>query len=168
MTDVSIRIAEESDLPGVMSLLRACIDDMRARGIDQWDEIYPTQERFAADVSDRALYVGSTDGVQLVGAFTLNGYQDAEYAAASWTFNDARVSVVHRLIVHPAFHGRGIARELMRFAEDLATSLGCGIMRLDAFRSNPKALRLYRALGYLEAGEVRFRKGAFVCFVNAG
>jgi ribosomal protein S18 acetylase RimI-like enzyme len=79
-------------------------------------------------------------------------------------FEDAGVSVVHRLMVHPAFQGRGIARELMEFAERVALNRGCGVIRLDAFAMNPQALRLYRALGYREAGEVKFRKGAFLCF----
>jgi ribosomal protein S18 acetylase RimI-like enzyme len=67
-------------------------------------------------------------------------------------------------MVDPDFQGQGIARRMMRFAEGAARNLGCGVMRLDAFALNPQALRLYRSLEYRDAGEVRFRKGAFRCF----
>ena len=114
--------------------------------------------------------VGGGDRVEVdmlgwvVGALTLDQNQDAEYAAVPWTVSNVPVAVVHRLMVDPEFQGRGIAREMMKFAEHAATSLGGGVLRLDAFTLNPQALGLYRALGYRDVGEVRFRKGAFRCF----
>jgi ribosomal protein S18 acetylase RimI-like enzyme len=67
-------------------------------------------------------------------------------------------------MVDPAVQGRGIARELMKSAERLASSNGCTAMRLDAFAQNPQALGLYKAMAYRDAGEVHFRKGRFRCF----
>ena len=51
----------------------------------------------------------------------------------------------------------------MRFAEDHARALGYAAVRLDSFAGNAGALRLYEKLGYRHAGEVRFRKGRFLC-----
>jgi ribosomal protein S18 acetylase RimI-like enzyme len=67
-------------------------------------------------------------------------------------------------MVHPTCQGRGLGSHLMRFAEIAARRAGCGVIRLDAFTSNAPSLRLYRALGYEDVGEVRFRKGLFRCF----
>jgi GNAT superfamily N-acetyltransferase len=147
-----------------MRLLGRCIEDMRRRGIDQWDELYPTRERFLSDVSAASLYLALMGQERVIGAFTLDQNQDAEYASVQWTMSNGSVAVVHRLMVDPDYQGRGIAQEMMRFAEHAAWSVGCGVMRLDAFASNPQALRLYRTLDYRDAGEVRFRKGAFLCF----
>jgi GNAT superfamily N-acetyltransferase len=108
--------------------------------------------------------VASTDNGELVGGFTLDQNQDAEYASVPWSIVDDRVAVVHRLFVDPSHHGRGIAKKMMSVAERLATDLGCGSMRLDAFTLNPEALRLYQSLGYRDAGAVTFRKGVFRCF----
>ena len=72
--------------------------------------------------------------------------------------------MVHRLMVDPRYQGRGIAGELMRFAEDRAGELGYDAIRLDAFSANPRALWLYQRLGYHDAGCVTFRKGLFRCF----
>lgn len=159
-----IRRARREDIPGILQLLRLCIDDMRRQGIDQWDDVYPTRENFKSDLASSSLYVVGFEGESILGAMTVNQHQDAEYAGASWSIPAARVAVVHRLMVDPASRGRGLARRLMEFAEDFAAAQGCDAMRLDAFALNPRALRLYHGLGYQEAGEITFRKGSFVCF----
>jgi ribosomal protein S18 acetylase RimI-like enzyme len=164
VADLDITRATEADVSAVASLAERCKAEMQRRGIDQWDELYPTRERFSADAAASSLYVASLGPAAVIGAFTLDRYQDVEYAAVPWAFRDEPVGVVHRLMVDPRFQGRGIAQELMRFAERVACNLGCAVMRLDAFASNPRALGLYRGLGYREAGGVRFRKGAFRCF----
>jgi GNAT superfamily N-acetyltransferase len=164
MGELVIRKATEADVTAVTALLARCIEEMRRRGIDQWDDVYPTRERFEIDVSAGSLYVASSGANEIVGAFTLDENQDAEYAAVTWTIRATRVAVVHRLMVDPSVQGRGIARELMKSAERLASSVGCAAMRLDAFAQNPQALGLYKAMAYRDAGEVRFRKGRFRCF----
>jgi ribosomal protein S18 acetylase RimI-like enzyme len=160
---VTIRLAEESDVDAVMQLVARCIAGMRAAGIEQWDDIYPDRETLLADARAKTLYVAS-DGLSLVGVLVLNDYQNPEYADVPWTLAAARVAVVHRLMIDPRLQRRGIARELMRFAEGLALELGFDVVRLDAFSANPRALRLYEALGYRDAGAVMFRKGVFRCF----
>jgi len=163
-TDLSVARAVDSDLPAVMTLVDRCIGEMRRRGIDQWDDVYPTLDHFASDVSAGSLFVASVDGEEIAGVFTLDEHQDTEYREVPWAFDEQPVAVVHRLMVDPAQQGNGIARRLMRFAEGTATNLGYQVMRLDAFTLNPYALRLYRALGYRDAGEVTFRKGKLRCF----
>ena len=164
MAELVIRRALESDLTAVTAVLAGCIEEMRSRGIDQWDDVYPTREGFEADVAAGSLYVATSGTKEVVGSFTLDENQDAEYAEVHWSIRAPRVAVVHRLMVDRRVQGRGIARELMRFAERLASDFGCTAMHLDAFSQNPQALGLYRALAYRHAGEVQFRKGRFLCF----
>jgi len=163
LSELSIRRADPADVPGVLTLLRACITDLLVRGIDQWDDLYPSADQLAADASAGSLYLGRLAG-SLAGAFTLDELPEPEYRVVRWTLHHERVAVVHRLMVHPHHQGRGLAKAFMWFAERHASQTGCGVMRLDAFARNPQALRLYRGLGYREAGEVAFRKGAFRCF----
>jgi len=162
--DLLIEPGTRRDLSAVMTLVRRCIDDMRERGIDQWDDVYPSLERFAADVGGGSLYVASSGRHRVVGVFALDQEQDAEYASVPWSMEEEPVAVVHRLMVDPRFQGRGLARALMGFAERTAVERGCVVMRLDAFTRNPNALALYRGLGYRDAGQVMLRKGAFRCF----
>ena len=129
-----------------MRLVRACIEDMTRRGIDQWDEIYPAQDRFEADLSAGTLYVARTEDEELVGIFTLNGVQDFEYEEVPWTILEEPVAVVHRLMVAPGVQGSGIAKRLMAAAEAAARELDFAVMRLDAYTQNRRALQLYRGL----------------------
>jgi len=161
---LAIRLADARDLEDLVGLLVDCIRGMRARGLDQWDEIYPTRATLQADLDDRALYVASTPTRPLAGAFTLNQRQEPEYAAVAWQIAGAPIAVVHRLMVHPATQGTGVGRQLMRLAERQAHRLGFRVLRLDTLVANDRALALYRGLGYREAGPVRFRKGLFACF----
>jgi GNAT superfamily N-acetyltransferase len=168
MTTVAVRLAGSEDLDAVMEMLGLCITAMRAEGIDQWDEIYPNRPRLLDDVQAGTLYLGAVDGGQEVaGAMVLNDFQDPEYADVPWAITGVAVAVVHRLMVSPRHQGKGVARALMSFAETRARELGFGAIRLDAFAANPAALRLYRGLGYREAGGVTFRKGPFRCFEKA-
>jgi GNAT superfamily N-acetyltransferase len=167
MKTVAVRLASRENLDAVMEMLGQCITAMRAEGIDQWDEIYPDRPRLLDDVQAGTLYLGSFNGEDLAGAMVLNDFQDAEYADVPWIITGVPVAVVHRLMVSPKHQGQGVARALMSFAEARARELGYGAIRLDAFAAYPAALRLYRGLGYREAGGVTFRKGPFRCFEKA-
>jgi GNAT superfamily N-acetyltransferase len=160
----SFRLAVEDDVDRVMVLVRACIDHMRQADIEQWDEIYPDRDTLLADAREQTLYVASLGVEPTIGILVLNDYQNPEYADVPWTLNGERVAVVHRLMVDPRHQRMGIARQLMRFAEERARELGYTVIRLDAFTANPRALRLYHGLGYHDAGCVTFRKGVFRCF----
>jgi ribosomal protein S18 acetylase RimI-like enzyme len=164
MLELAIRPADLSNLDDILPLLAACIEEMRGRGIEQWDELYPTRDTFAADVAAGTLYAAWLDTGALAGIFTLDEHQSPEWAAVPWTILGVRTAVVHRLMVEPRYQGQGIARQLMRFAECEAAGARFEAIRLDAFSLNPQALRLYQALGYRDAGSGTMRKGVFRCF----
>ena len=169
MTDVLVRRAHEDDLPLLAELLRDCRAQMHANGIDQWDDLYPTEATLRADVSAGTSYVAATPERTerpIAGALTVDQREEPEYAAVPWRIvhADAPVGVVHRLMIHPSCRRRGLARHLMIFAEAEARRLGCRALRLDTFTGNAPSLALYESLGYRAAGIVHFRKGEFRCF----
>jgi ribosomal protein S18 acetylase RimI-like enzyme len=162
---VTVRLAEAGDLDGLLALLRDCVGEMQSRGLDQWDDVYPNRSTLLGDIQARTLYLAERAGAPfLLGALTLNQRQEPEYADVAWAIAVEPIAVVHRLMVHPTAQRGGLGRFLMRFAEREAHRLGCRAIRLDTLDANTRALALYRALGYRQAGGVRFRKGAFTCF----
>jgi GNAT superfamily N-acetyltransferase len=164
LIELDTRPAVASDVDDIVRLVRACIDDMRGRGIDQWDEIYPGRDIIVSDIAAASLYATHLQTGSLAGIFTLDEYQCPEWAAVPWTIFGVRTAVVHRLMVEPRYQGQGVARQLMQFAERHASRAGFESMRLDAFSLNPQALRLYQRLGYRDAGSATLRKGLFRCF----
>jgi GNAT superfamily N-acetyltransferase len=164
--NVLVRRAHADDVPRLVDLLGACVAGMRAQGIDQWDEVYPTEATLRADIDAGTLYTAAAPGHPIAGAFVVDQRPEPEYAGVAWRVG-APASFVHRLMIHPDCQRRGLARHLMGFAEIVARRARCGALRLDAFTGNAPSLRLYQSLGYDDVGQVRFRKGLFRCFEKA-
>lgn len=59
---------------------------------------------------------------------------------------------IKRVYIDPSARGLGLSRELMMVLEDEARAMGFKIARLETGISQPEALGLYRALGYMERG----------------
>ena len=83
--ELSVRLATEHDLDAVVMPLRDCIADMRQAGIDQCDDIYPSDETLLTDIRAGTMHLGFQDRETLVGALVLNEFQSAEWSNAQWT-----------------------------------------------------------------------------------
>lgn len=136
---------------------------MRANGVEQWDEIYPNPEVLSADIEAGTLHILPADGGPAA-SIVLNEHQDKEYEDGCWRYTEGKFLVIHRLCVAPLHQGRGVAKRMMRYAEELARKNGYSAIRLDAFSQNPISLRLYQGLGFQKAGTITFRKGLFYLF----
>ncbi|HMN31691.1 MAG TPA: GNAT family N-acetyltransferase, partial [Caldilineaceae bacterium] len=67
---------------------------------------------------------------------------------------------VQKLMVHPSFRRRGIARQLMSAAEEAARQHHRSLIVLDTRRGDPSEL-LYQSLGYVVAGVIpRYARSA--------
>ena len=163
MARLWIESATREDVPTLERLVSRCITTMRAAGIDQWDELYPSRNIIEQDIQTGTAYVLRIHS-EIVAMYVLNDQQDPVYGEVPWAYPARKVCLVHRLMVHPGHSGRGYARLLMHDAEDRARAAGADVMRLDAFDANPRACALYVGLGYRYAGDVRFRKGLLRCY----
>lgn len=93
--DCLIRIAREEDIVPLSGLLRDCIEDMRAHGIGQWDEVYPARSTLLADVQSGTLYLASLQTQPVVDSLVLNDHQDPEYFEVAWRIDGVPIAVVH-------------------------------------------------------------------------
>jgi GNAT superfamily N-acetyltransferase len=67
--------------------------------------------------------------------------------------NQPHRAELRKLMVHPDFRNRGVARALMAEMEMIARALGRSLITLDT-RTGDKAEPLYASLGYLTAGVI--------------
>ena len=151
------------DLPEIVSLFGEATRHMDSIGIHQWDTIYPARQILLEDIEQGVLQIGTLDG-QIAVVFVLDECAEADYEEADWSTHPERIIVLHRLCVHPAFQGRGVARVAMDYLEQEVRERGISTIRLDAFSQNPTALRLYESRGYHKAGEITYRKGLFYLY----
>lgn len=158
MIIMDLRLATHDDLDSLMDVVRRCVADLDARGIHQWDEIYPSLNDFLGDVSEGGLYVIFDNG-RLRGCVCLNELEHPGYERAAW--QGTEFLVVHKLLVDPLRQGRGLGRFAMNRMEVIARSNRKDSIRLDCFDKNESANRFYQGLGYVFRGEAPFRKGTF-------
>ena len=94
----------------------------------------------------------------------LNEDQQPGYKDLVWDDAEGRPLVIHRLGVHPAFQKQGLAKQLVRFAEQYAGENSYSSIRLDTFSGNFQAVGLYNALKYKHVGNINFGIGDFWAF----
>ena len=162
-----IRQANETDLLGIMSIIGLVVPQMLNEGNDQWNEQYPTQADFLADIEHGELFVDVAEQepltVRAVACF--NQEEPAEYKQVQWS-RPGTATVIHRLAVHPDFRNQGIARSLFVLAEDIARKTGTAYIRSDTYSRNPRMNSLFMRMEYRQTGVIRFlgRRDEFNCY----
>ncbi len=105
-------------------------------------QLYPSESNYGLDVealvqADVRFYAVTVDGEVLgCGGFSL--YDD--YAE------------VKRVYIHPKSRGLGLGRKIMAHLEGQMLAEGRNVVRLETGISQPEALGLYRAMGYVDRG----------------
>jgi GNAT superfamily N-acetyltransferase len=163
---VHLRLAQLSDLPAILELLRRVVPLMQASGNHQWNANYPNQTIFTRDIERHELWVAETADGGIAGIAAITTDQQPEYADAGLDTSETAI-VVHRLAVDPRRRGSGVGRALMQQAELVARQRGIAVLRLDTNTQNFAAEGFFTSLGYVLAGEVSFagREGLrFLCY----
>ncbi|QIL40024.1 GNAT family N-acetyltransferase [Pedobacter sp. HDW13] len=153
---MTIRLAETTDIAGIMQLVRKVVPLMQAAGNFQWGNDYPNPEVFEKDIALAQLWVAEIDN-QIAGVTAITTDQDPEYADAGWDITENAI-VTHRLAVNPDLQGKGIARALMQQAETVAQTRNITILRVDTNSENKATQALFPKLGYAFSGEITLAK----------
>lgn len=148
------------DLKSICSLIAEAIETMEKQGIHQWDEIYPTREDFANDITNGTLYT-VTEESWLIAIYTISTEYEPEYLNAEWKCNGEMTCIIHRLCVSPEVQNRGIGKIVLNHIENQLQNMGFKSVRLDVFSENPYAISMYEKNGYIRCGYADWRKGRF-------
>lgn len=161
---MQITKATKNDLPEILELLRLLVIQMRENGLYFWNDNYPFSA-IAKDIANQHLYkISEKESTTILGIIVLNEEQDPNYKNLTWQFH-GKILVVHRLAVHPMAQKRGIAHQLMEFAEQFAKENQYNAIRLDVYHKS-FALDFYKKRQFLEVGHVILNPKVeyFVCF----
>lgn len=158
-----MRLAQNNDLPAIMAIIRDTIAEMRTYRNTQWDENYPQEDDFQRDIEEGSLYIAERDG-RVAGFACINGDEPAEYAALPWT--GTKALVIHRMAVAMDQRQKGVAMEMMDFAEELAREQGIRVLKTDTYSLNTKMNALFQKLGYRMIGTMQFKgkEKPFPCY----
>jgi len=157
-----ITLAKKQDINAIMVCYKATIERMHELNIFQWDNEYPSRDLILNDIENGEFYVFK-EGEEILGCVCLNQDEHPTYAHVNWTFNGP-VLVVHRLAINPKSQGKGVAKSMMKFAEELCLINHYNGIRLDTFIENPLAINLYLKIGYNQLSQVSFKNRTYFCF----
>lgn len=161
-----IQIAKLSQIDQILAITRACGEKMNAEGIFQWNETYPNAKAFKEDIGREELYVFISEK-DIIGCIVVSTKMDDEYEKVQWLTHTSNHYYIHRLAVHPNYQGKGIARKLMDFVEDLGIRNNKVSIRLDTFSQNLRNQKFYEARDYKRLENIYFTnqsKFPFYCY----
>lgn len=163
-----IRLAIESDLDAIFTLVKHCNKDMRIKGLEQWPDWYPDKNDLLKDIKTSGLYLAEKNQ-EIIGIIVLDPEVPKEYNTIKWRFTSGPVNSIHRLAVHPKKKTPGLAKELVTYVEKIANENGYNIIRLDTYSKNIAADKFYRKMGYQYAGDInlKFMPEHYHCFEKA-
>ncbi|MBQ9707990.1 MAG: GNAT family N-acetyltransferase [Firmicutes bacterium] len=146
-----IRKALPEEFQEVRLFYHAVIDGLEGREHHpKWQkDVYPSPEDLMTEIEEGNLYLYLCDG-QIAGSMVLNKKHSREYDDVSWPekLQSGEFFVIHMLGIRSDFEGRGLAREMVRFAIHLAKESGLKAVRLDVIEGNLPAERLYESMGF--------------------
>lgn len=136
-----LRDARRDDVPAIVAMLA---DDDLGRGRDRVEDplpavYYEAYEEIAADPKSRLL-VAELDG-EIVGTMQLTFLRGLSRRGAKRADIEA-VRVAGRL------RGKGIGRQMMAQAIEIAKARGCVMMQLSSHKTRVDAHRFYEQLGF--------------------
>ena len=154
------QLGKPEQLDDICSLIAAAVKTMENQGILQWDELYPTREDFAEDISKGTLYTVREKDT-LIAIYVISTECDSAYLNGKWEYGEKTACILHRLCVSPTVQNQGIGTAVLKHIEKQVKDLGFESIRLDVFSKNPKAMKLYEKNGYQRRGYADWRKGRF-------
>ncbi len=149
--EVRIRRARENDLDTVLSILEEAARWLISRGIDQWQPGSFSRQRIADRIEREEMYLAELGG-RPAGTLALQ-WSDEE----TWGEVPKDAGYVHGLAIRRSFAGRGLGRELLRWAENRTASSGKKYLRLDCMTENRALNEYYRQAGFDHRGHARVR-----------
>lgn len=152
---ISCRPATESDIDGIMLIVRQARNYLKKNRVDQWQGEYPTQDIFAADIANGECYA-VTYGERLAGFFCLTEAPESGYdkiTDGKW-HGEGKYCTLHRMAIEAQFRGTSLSDMLIDFADDMARAKGTECVRTDTHRKNKAMQKLLKRKGYVYRGNV--------------
>lgn len=143
--------ASENQYPAVRAFYHAMIDGLKGNPYDLgWKkDIYPAPEFLMDSLRNGELYL-ALEGEEIIASMVLNHEGNDSYQDFQWPTEAQpdEVMVIHALGVLPAHSRKGLGKQMVQFAIDMALQNHQKVIRLDVIKGNLPAERLYEGLGF--------------------
>jgi len=137
---VEIRPARREDLAAILALYADLETDGQVLDLPAAESIFARMQQYP----NYTVYVAVAEG-QIVGSFELLIMDNLAHVGAP-------SGIVEDVVVHPAWRGQGIGKQMMAFALQQCRQAGCYKLALSSNRKREAAHRFYEALGFEKHG----------------
>jgi len=144
-----------------MEIIGDAQDFLKERGVDQWQNGYPTREVYEADINKGCCHVFTVDG-KIAGVISVFFEREESYDVVydgKWITGDAPCALFHRAAVGNDYRGMGIASQMLSYAENSATENGYKSMRGDTHHDNKAMRGLLEKCGFVHCGTIYINGG---------
>jgi GNAT superfamily N-acetyltransferase len=138
--NLQIRAASEADLPSILALYVEVEDDGRILSVEKARSIFARMQSYP----DYKVYVAAFGG-SIVGTFALLIMDNLAHMGAP-------SGVVEDVVVQKDWQGKGVGKQMMRFAMDRCRERGCYKLALSSNLKREAAHRFYDAIGFQRHG----------------
>lgn len=160
--NLRFRKGDDGDLERVMQLVADAQNWFREQGIDQWQDGYPTRELISSDIVGSINYIVELNGIVVATAvISFDGEPTYSVIKGRGWLNENRYAVVHRIAVADKCRRKGIAKEILYYAEELCRERSVADIRIDTHRDNLAMRSLLKKMGYTHCGRITLTSGAF-------
>ena len=158
---MNLRKTEEQDLKVVMEIIKEAQEYLKKNNVDQWQDGYPTIQRFKEDIEKENSYV-LVDDEQIVGTAYIAFEEEQDYNKiykGSWlTLND--YAVIHRIAISNKARGGGAASKIMEEVERMCTERGIKSIKIDTHRDNLTMQNYLKKTGFKYCGIIYLIDGS--------
>ncbi|WP_086350394.1 GNAT family N-acetyltransferase [Candidatus Enterococcus clewellii] len=148
---IHLALANQADVDELDQLYDTTIDYLNQHtNHPGWKKnLYPVRETAITGIKEKNLYIVRKDE-QIIGTIILNHHPEPAYDQATWAIEatSKEILVVHTFVVHPDFSNQGIGEQMLLAACELAKDKKMKAIRLDVYRRNEPAIRLYERCGF--------------------
>ena len=159
---MEFRRTKKEDIAGIMRIVRQAQEYMKQQGIDQWQNGYPNEASFEADIEKEYSYVMEEDG-KIIGtmAVVFDGESDYNHIyEGAWKTTEEPYAAVHRVAVDAECKGKGIAWAMIEEVVKLCRERGVCSIKNDTHKDNKSMQRLQAKTGFEYCGIIYLKDGA--------
>lgn len=124
--------------------------------------VYPVRQTAEDAIAENTLYVAKYNN-EIIGSVILSHKHEPAFEKVDWKvdleYKD--ILVIYTFVVNPKFLKMGVGQALMQLAIDHSKTIGVNALRLDVFKGNMPAIKLYEKMGFEYIDEVDLGLGMY-------
>ena len=161
---MNCRLAVSADLSSIMKLIQQAKDFLKSNGVDQWQDGYPDESCIDNDIRSGNGYV-LTEEDRIIGyaCISFDGEEAYQSLKGQW-LSIQPYAVIHRMTIDNTKKGKGLAKVMFRFAEDLCKQKNVHSIKIDTDQDNAIMRHILTRDGYQFCGDIRFQNSDKIAF----